>query len=79
MVFEAHCISSPYRTLIIQLCQDKDSFPFYGTFKAFNSHQKSRRAHAIMQDTLHKISQLDSTKFARFVKLKVHKVIQRFV
>ncbi len=32
MVFEAHCMSFPYRTLIIQLCQDKDSFPFYGTF-----------------------------------------------
>ncbi len=22
-----------YKTLIIQLCQGKDSFPFYGTFK----------------------------------------------
>ncbi len=33
MVFEAHCMSFLYRTLIIQLCQDKDSFPFYGTFK----------------------------------------------
>ncbi len=33
MVFEAHCMSFPYRTLIIQLCQDKHSFPFYGTFK----------------------------------------------
>ncbi len=33
MVFEAHCMSFPYRTLIIQLCQGKYSFPFYGTFK----------------------------------------------
>ncbi len=24
-----------YRTVIIQLCQGKDSFPFYGTFKYF--------------------------------------------
>ncbi len=34
MLFEAHCMSFPlYRTLIIQLCQGKYSFPFYGTFK----------------------------------------------
>ncbi len=33
MVFEAHGMSFPYRTIIIELCQDKDSFPFYGTFK----------------------------------------------
>ncbi len=26
-------VISMYRTLIIQLCQSKDSFPFYGTFK----------------------------------------------
>ncbi len=32
MVFEVHCVISMYRTLIIQLCQGKDSFPFYGTF-----------------------------------------------
>ncbi len=32
MVFEAHSMS--YRTLIIQLCQGKYSFLFYGTFKA---------------------------------------------
>ncbi len=28
-------VISMYRTLIIQLCQGKDSFPFYGTFKLF--------------------------------------------
>ncbi len=32
MVFEAHCMSFPCGTLIIQLCQDKDSFPLYSTF-----------------------------------------------
>ncbi len=37
MVFEAHCMSFPYRTLIIQLCQDKHSFPFYGTFNIIYS------------------------------------------
>ncbi len=38
MVFEAHCISFPYRTLIIQLCQGKDSFPFYDTFKYLQTY-----------------------------------------
>ncbi len=38
MVFEAHCMSFPCTelipcTVIIQLCQGKYSFPFYGTFK----------------------------------------------
>ncbi len=33
------CLSviSMNRTLIIQLCQGKDSFPFYGTFNVFLS------------------------------------------
>ncbi len=33
MEFEAHCMSFPCTTLIIQRCQGKYSFPFYGTFK----------------------------------------------
>ncbi len=34
MVFEAHGMTFPCTdVLIIKLCQDKDSFPFYGTFK----------------------------------------------
>ncbi len=35
MVSEAHCMSFPYRTVIIELCQGKDSFSFYGTFNTF--------------------------------------------
>ncbi len=39
MVFEAHCtyVISMNRTLIIQLCQDKHSFPFYATFNIIYS------------------------------------------
>ncbi len=33
MVFEAHSVISMYSTVIIQLCQGKYSFPFYGNFK----------------------------------------------
>ncbi len=33
MVSEAHCKSYPCTELIIQLCQAKDSFSVYGTFK----------------------------------------------
>ncbi len=40
MVFEAHGMSFPCtRTLIIQLCQGKDSFPFYGTFKSVEQYK----------------------------------------
>ncbi len=41
MASEAHNVISMYRTVIIELCQGKDSFSFYGTFKKEASKKNS--------------------------------------
>ncbi len=46
MVFEAHCMSFPCTdVLIIQLCQGKDSFPFYDTFNRRKKMQTGLERH----------------------------------
>ncbi len=53
-----------YRTLIIQLCQGKDSFPFYGTFK-FIQQKVEKTQKSPKKNKLRKLKNLLKLKFAQ--------------